>query len=359
MKFIVIICGKLRDFVRHRTLVFVLMCLGILASDLMFIYFGGNVKQFFVNDSAPVYTVSSPAGRIDLSALTHEAYVRRIMDLDLYVPLTAEMLSGNTDEWFGLSEYLSTYGEGVIRVRKDFTGMGAAKGKLADLTRPCSMTVPETLSMEKNEFAPILVNGVAVQVVGATIMDVFMMSYDNMTALGLAPSDAAVRLDPRTTAKEEALFCRTLRDTYGLTVQKEETVLDTSDLRREILRLLVMYLTSMFALIYIMIYLTESYSYELNIYRLCGASHEKLIWILGAVSDAVLFAAGGVAVLLHRLLYQPLFRKINLLEVVRYSAADYLLILILTVLLNHLIMSCCLRVKLKRSIVESARRLRD
>ena len=119
--------------------------------------------------------------------------------------------------------------------------------------------------------------------------------------------------------------------------------------------MLAVYLLCMLSMLYITVYILDGMVYELSVYGLLGATNKKLILIPAAVQGALLTAANGIAVLLHVLLYKPLFSRINLYEFT-YTPSIYVGAILVMLALSLTVTFVYLKIRIGNYAVVNFRR---
>lgn len=125
----------------------------------------------------------------------------------------------------------------------------------------------------------------------------------------------------RLTADITAAFHGAVTDPYQYIMQK--TNKNTTDL----LAFCSIYLVAICSFLFLLKYLLDRNQYENAVYSIAGASKNRVIRI--AVCEILILSMGCAvfALLLHALLYDSVFRYINVYENVTYTFLDYLAIL--------------------------------
>lgn len=104
----------------------------------------------------------------------------------------------------------------------------------------------------------------------------------------------------------------------------------------ELTMICLVYGLSMFSFMFLMKYMMETSIRENIIYGFVGASKNKITALL--LTDNICFSVftGAVGILLHVLLKEPLFDRVSVTENITYTAGDYLLIFVLSVVIAQL-----------------------
>lgn len=96
------------------------------------------------------------------------------------------------------------------------------------------------------------------------------------------------------------------------------------------------YITAILSFLFLTKYLQDISANETILYRVVGASLYQTRTILLLENILLALLTGGAAIVLHRLLYEPLFRTINFYDHIAYTWQDYGILLLLILLLTML-----------------------
>ena len=285
-----IAAGKLRQFVSKSPFVFVMFLLGSAACSLMFLYFWGNLQYTVRSAQAVSYTASLADQKQPLSAEvfaladTYDVRMDAIWfpdaetDASVLCTNRAESFSVWGCEWSDLEEHGTLIASDVALLPEETAG--------------------------------------AFRVIGYTSSRHCFVSRHTFCSLGLPASELRLTLSPETSKDGQDAFLRAFAElTRGAYSLRETTrSMPLEDILGVLVPMLAVYLLCMLSMLYITVYILDGMVYELSVYGLLGATNKKLILIPAAVQGALLTAANGIAVLLHVLLYKPLFSRINLYE---------------------------------------------
>ncbi len=330
-KCLYIAAGKLKHFLTDNPFVFVMFFLGSAACSLMFLYFWGNLQYTVSVSQAVSYTATlrSPA-QTDNSAL------------------------------FALAE---TYG---VRIDAIYALSDETDAALLCTNRPESFSVWGCEWTALDETGTVIVSDISLlpdeiarelRTVGRTSSRYCFVSQNTVSFLGLPATEIRLTFPHTIPSLKQTEFLQSFAQNTAHAYLLTETTrtLPVGELLGVVLPMLAVYLLCMFAMLYILVYVLEGMAYELSVYGLLGASNAKLVLIPAIVQGVLLAAANGIAVLLHILLYDVLFSRINLYEFA-YSPAMYLQASVLMLALSFAVMLIYLRCRIGNYAVVNFRR---
>ncbi len=293
MKILSVIWGKLWELMRRNTFVFVMLCIGIFASNMMFTYFYGNIK----------YT-SEHAGHtvIEIQNSTENSMTARELTLKLQAYDIADI------------EFTSLY------------------------------TGKEPLPVEYTEAA----------ITGSAYT---LISYGMRESADLIPVSVRVETNTSQRAISTSELLELLREQYGDDYTVEELKTINKEFWKQIAVVLAVYLASIISMLFLMTYLYEDTAKELNVYETLGATRGQVVWIMTSVQLVLLVTFSVLAQLAHWVLYEPLFAKLAWNERVTYTFADYAVISGVTVLLVLAFVVLFLAFRTRGSVIEAKRRV--
>lgn len=330
-KCLYIAAGKLKHFLLQNPFVFVMFFLGSAACSLMFLYFWGNLQYTVSTYQAVSYTAT-----LEIPAQTDSGALFAL----------AETYDVRMDAVYALSD--ETDAELLCTNRpENFSVWGC---KWSDLDETGTVIVSD-ITLLPDQVAR------ALRAVGRTSSRYCFVSQNTVSSLGLPATEIRLTLPHTLTSAEQnkflQAFAQNTSDAYLLT--ETTRTLPVGELLGVVLPMLAVYLLCMFAMLYILVYVLEGMAYELSVYGLLGASNKKLLLIPAIVQGVLLAAANGIAVLLHVLLYDVLFSRINLYEFA-YSPAMYAQASVLMLALSFAVMLVYLRFRIGNYAVVNFRR---
>lgn len=359
MKHLYIAMKKLKSFLKERPFLFVLFFAGSVSCSLMFVYFWGNMMYLVQTYRAPSYTATLEQEMItDVEALCAlaDSYDTRV---DAICPLNRRMLGGRTAEAF----FAASDGEPVPvlctnRIGKFyFWGCGGEELQKEGSVILSVGLLEGTREDDAQQEPELVLLGKPLNVAGRTSGGYSLLSPETFASFGLPATELRLTLGSSLSKGERADFLRAFDELTNGTYALQETTaeLPLGELLVVALPMLFVYLLSMFAMLYILIYLLEGMTYELSVYGLLGARTRSLILIPALLQGTLLLGAELLAVLLHSLLYRALFARINL-EPFAYSAGMYVQAVGVMLALSFAVMLLYLKRRIGGSTVVNLRK---
>lgn len=354
MKHLYIAINKLKSFVKERPFLFCLFFVGSVACSLMFVYFWGNLRYMVRSYRAGSYTaVLTQEAQMDTDALFDLAEEYGTC-LDAICSLDGRVLGGQTADAF----FASGTGDTV-----DFLCTNRMEQRYfwgceeEDLLKENAVILSTRLSDANNADPVLTLFGKPLQVVGRTSSRYCFVSPETFVRSGLLPMELRLTLDMELSDTRRQAFLQSFEQLTGGAYALTETTADLpiGELLLGVLPMLLIYLLSMFAMLYILMYLLEGMTYELSIYGLIGARNRSLILIPALLQGFLLLAAELVAVWIHQLLYRPLFSRINL-EAFSYPPVAYAQAILLMLTVSFAVMLLYLKYRIGGSSVVNLRK---
>lgn len=336
MKFLSLSFSRIySDWINHR-LTFVLFFLGAMASSLVFIYFYGNAMKQDI-------------------AITEDSLEYRAFEIwfDENIPITEDQL-----------HVLDDYGIAEVQVTSEVTLPPELIAKVPDEARieisaarengeniGFSLFSKEQLTQGEilidkiygENLTKITVNGIPFSVagtvdhgagvlflpIGAYMKDIGEANYLLfLTSEILSRWEISSALQDLNTAFPQASSCQ------GPDVAMD---FDQKSQNRELLDATFLYIASLLSFLFLFKYLQDQNQEENVIYRLTGARRTKLFAVILSEVGLLSLAACLLTSFFHKLLYFPLFSKLNTTETwISYTIADYGIITGAIVLLSLL-----------------------
>lgn len=354
MKHLYIALNKLKSFLFERPFIFALFFVGSVACSLMFVYFWGNLRYMVRSYSAVSYTaVLTQETQADTGALYDlaEEYGTRI---DMICMLDGRVLGGQTADVFFATHAEESAGILCSNRMDAFYFWGCEK---EDLLRENAVILSTRLLDEHANEPELALFGTPLQIIGRTASRYCFVSPETFAQYGLLPMELRLTLDADLSSARKQAFLQTFEQLTGGAYLLTDTTADISikELLFVVMPMLLVYLLSMFAMLYILMYLLEGMTYELSIYGLIGAKNSSLVLIPALLQGLLLLSAELVAVLLHWLLYRPLFSRINL-EAFSYPPVAYAEAGLLMLAISFAVMLLYLKYRIGGSSVVNLRK---
>ena len=316
MKFLRLILSRLTLYYQKNTLIFFMFFLGGVASMLGFLYFWGNMLPSVRWRSDRTggfreYTLSS-----DRSYETEELQ-------ELFA--ATSLFSGVT------VENISEKG----RIQASLFGEIAVYPTIGD----ASFAGEDTFSVIAPDNARLMVGDSAT--IGGEIFtvtgkhsqeDAYYIPYAAFEKLELSVNGLILYSAEREPEKKDKAYAFLQENFPGAAIETPHiwNSFDATDSYATALQLTVSYGAVMLAFLFLFLHMIEETADMTAVCRIVGADGRK-IGAMHLCEILLLTASTGITgILLHILLYRPVFSKIDLLQGVNYRAIDYALALILT-----------------------------
>lgn len=182
------------------------------------------------------------------------------------------------------------------------------------------------------------------------------VTYDAPETRGWALCSVELELSCGEHATETETLVARLREAFGGGVRADAY----EDVRQTFLKdgliLVLIYLGSIFSVLFLMTDLCEGSVTELRIYAMLGAGQGWLLGVLSIILLCILFAVGSLAQLLYAALYPSLFVRFTGDGSFVYTAVDYMLVTVGAVLLVFAFLCCFAAYQIRGSCMDAYRR---
>lgn len=346
MKILHLIKTKLQAIIRQNTLVFVFLCIGLFACDLMFIYIFGVYRNFSNSSNIPDYYIEYATGSL-LNAEEISSEILSVVSVE------------NMEFYTQIDSDNSMYGaikidgdQFLLRASTNIDGFVVSRGDLNGLQKTGTVLIPESI-YDNVSGDSITLNGVSLEIVGTIAADnYFLISADTMKELGFSVLAAAIYRGDNGRIKDK------MQEEFekNYVVSYIENTALKEDSRNNLYFILLLYMICAVTFLFFCTYLYEDSSYEFNIYEILGATKLHIIAILMGAIITILTMVYWVAVGVHYSLYGIFF--IHLLsESYTYTICDYITVYLLSVSVITLFLSVWLLIKTRNSMITNSRKM--
>jgi ABC-type multidrug transport system fused ATPase/permease subunit len=369
MKFLYVLWKDILNFFKRDTFCILVLLLGMVASNVMFIYYMGNI----IHAGRALRTTTLTVMRTEaIQKLDKDALLKLENNYNVdswhYTIAGKEALDGNDnrtsylnrDEYFdALREYATGMGsEETITIfgARRLTDYYAFQGKINYLKRDNTILIPEKLSVNGQAFERITLCGHEFEVVGTIAGFDFLMSEETYLASGLCPDIMVFELpttNRNTIASFEQSLGHILGDTYEM--RQAETQDGNGEVEKAMIVASIIFVMAVLALLYLCAYIFESYALEAAVYSIVGVTKCKIAWLLNTILLSFLLLAGLLAVGIHAALYESVFSSLNWLPF-SYSIGEYIAYVMLGVVLIFIVEACYIRSRIKDAPILMKRR---
>ena len=372
MKFLYVIWTDILNFFKRDTFCILVLLFGMVASNVMFIYYMGNI----IHTGRALHTTTLTVQRIGGNpTLTGTALLELEQTFNAnswyYTVAGKEALDGNEEHtsylnqetyFDSLREYAIGWGtDDVVTVLgvKQIGDYYAFQGKIEYLEQDGSILIPEKLAVKGQQFDRITLCGQEFQVVGTIVGYEFLMSEETYFASGLCPDMIVYEL-PTTNQKTIASFEQSIKQILGnaYEIGKIQMQQGAGEVEKAILVASIIFVLSVLALLYLCAYIFESYALEAAVYSIVGVTKVKIAWLLNAILLMFLLLSGGIAIGIHASLYESIFSNLNWIPI-SYSVEEYIAYVLLGTTLIFAIEARYIRSRIKEAPILMKRRFEE
>lgn len=347
MKILYLIGSKVWMIIRQNTLVFIVLCVGLISCDLMFVYSFGLWRQFVQNSGVVdyyLYAVEGEQSVDELSELIES--VKPSCDNDYYCKIESGTII-HVDESINWNEYM-------IRTSNCWGKFYAASGSVDDLTEVGTVLVPEKFYNAELIGNAITLNNVPLKVVGsAGQMNVFYVSMETMEVSNFLINIAALRLNDN--GKLRKVLQDVFDGEYNVEYNKNEAIRENA--RSELYQVYAIYIICSLTFLYFCTYFYTDSAYEFNIYAMIGAKKWQVIIIFSGALFCILSVIYMMAVIIHGVLYDVIFQPLFTEGGYFYTLWDYTIVFGLSVVAVMVLILLWLSIKLRGSMITTARKV--
>lgn len=355
LKYLYIAASHIRSMLKNNTFLSLLLVIGITVCDIVFLYFWGNIMQGMALVTAPAFEVYAN-DYIDARQLCDD--LTECSSIMFLSPIRKNSIADNECEYYDTEAYLAANEDNEIY----FATSNDLSLILSDASRvdqKNSLLVPDRFIGKKGELPDLVIDGTSYNAVGISYSRYFLVSLDTFSDNKLPAVRIDMRLPAGTSEKEVAAFRIKLDSLLGekatvCDVTKTEGS-DFSDISDILIGAIAVYVLCLISLFYIIAYIFDESAFELSVYELLGGARRNMISILCIDMLLVLIISAVSACVIHQILYQPLFSRINVYEFV-YTPKLYIYPMMITIAVIMLIQFAFCRFKLKKNVVVNFRK---
>ncbi len=346
MKILYLTLNMLRTMLKRNTFMCVLLFVGTLACNLMFIYTYGVVAASNITDGIPEFVMSYESGEL-LSVGDIPGKLKSIKDASVYYYASVDAASSTemTDSMgAGVDEYLISASD-VAKTKKTTTG------NAEDLSETGTVIIPEDITGLKVGDS-IKLNGCELRVIGTAVSFYYYVSVETFVDCGFTPSGFAVDVLYRDVDDAEKIISEAIHD--GYVMEKTETKLD-SGAKRDYMLTFLIFILSIVSFLYMFVYISDENAREYAIYELVGAKRKTIILTLSLSLFIILCVSAIFSVAVHAAFYERFFAKLIINDEFVYSGMDYFLISLISLIAVYSVITVYVNTRMKGSALESIR----
>ncbi len=318
MKWVLLIKARLSQYLKTNRTIFLLFLAGGILSSTVFSYFYGNLVSIMSTRNLQdtyyrKYTVT-------FWEPVNQEMVDALLDSEL-----VESVSVMSDFFDKNQELQRT----IVAEMKNHPSAVISKGTRNPHISVAEIIIPPDATEMVGEW--VMLQGREFLAIGQHTESFYYISFQDFQDMNLPIQGLQVIAKERQNFSNDRIVClvQEIFPASDISTPEQFENMDTKNALGEILMICFVYAVSMMSFVFLLAYLLDSNLDHTMICRLVGASNRDIfrLTLLEGVSLCVLVDAGGL--LLHRLLYAPLFRKINISTELVYSLGDYLTIFLL------------------------------
>lgn len=337
----------LRTLLRRNTFMCVLLFIGTLACNLMFIYTYGAVAASNLSDGVPEFLLSYDSGEL-LSVDDISSKLGELDDASIYyyMPIDASSSTQMTaSTGAGVDGYMICASDAV-------TTKKTTTGDAEDLSESGTVTVPDDFTSVKVGDV-ITLNGCELRVVGTAASLYYYVNIKTFIDCGFMSVGFAVDVPYRDVDYAEKIITDAIHD--GYVTEKKETELGSQGMKDYMLTFLIFLLSSV-SFVYMFVYISEENAREYAIYELVGAKRNTILLSLSLSAFVILCVSTVFAVAVHAALYDSFFATLIANDEFFYKASDYAMISFISLVAVYAVVAAYINAMMKGSTLESIRR---
>lgn len=315
MKTLKLMLSRLKQYYRNNKFIFVLFVIGGLLNAIVFAYFYGNQVSY----NADRYSQENYYRKytVYLESSTEKESYKKLLESDLIQNvIVGHPLPSQPPEFL-----LGTMNENINVVKVKGTLSFSDKYQVI-VSRKCRTPVGDSINFYGKDFTVIGQN---------TNDDEYYIPYEAYEELGLEDSILYVyskKHQDISNDKVAALIKDTFPDSSIDTPAKWDA-LNMRSMKSEIILICVCYAFSTISFMFLLRHMLDSMVYDSAVCMIVGASKSTISAITFWESMLLSLTSGAVGLVLHRLLYNVLFKKINITSEMVYKFSDYIFIFLL------------------------------
>ncbi|MBQ9134136.1 MAG: ABC transporter permease [Clostridia bacterium] len=345
MKTLYLIFSKIRMIIRESPFIFAVLCIGMTACNLMFIYMYGVAQDHKRDPTLPDYYVTYIGNGEQLCI---DEISRRVAEVAprstvrYYTTIDADATT--------VGEHTVDAEQFAILARNDDEFFDATSGRTERLAEKNTVLVPE--EYRDTIYSTIVLNGREFEVVGTTIVSEFFLSRISYIENGFLPDLITVRII------DNGETLQALSEQFGdaYTVEHKIRYAVMANNRQTQYELYAIYILCALTFLFLCTYIYEDSAYELGVYQMLGASRGKLVAVLSGVMFVLLSTPSLAAQVLHVLLFDAVFTELFTQGVYVYTLRDYAAIYLTSTAVIEAFVILYLLLKTRKSAIQNVRR---
>ena len=339
-----VVISQVASMVVHNTFVIFMIVIGIIICNIMFTYTYGMIEQFKELDSQPDVIISYKAGERKSAYEVDKQLTNNAAGIDYYSIIS--LSTSDSTQNINLNNYL-------IRSRKDSNYFYTIVGSSKSLSHTSTVLIPKEFfeQYKINDF--ITLNGRQYTVVGVVSMPYFVISFDSYVENIKYPDIISIKVKDDRSIAESTI--KSVFAGYDINVLSESNQV-TEQIYKMYVSTLSVYAVSLLALLCLLTYIFEKYSYELGVYTLAGASYGKIKIIIFLTIMSFVIFSDIAAWVIHMVAYNSLFIKLNLVDSYKYYIKDYCKIYMSSFVVTFIYIAIQVNLRFRKDTLTNMRR---
>ena len=345
IKLVYLIFVKLKSMIAKDIFFFLILLVGVITCNLMFVFGYGIVMQINERDGTADFTLYNKNSNMGVSDF-EKALSEYSAEIYYYLPLEMSKCSDAIKQ--DPSDIIRS-----VRTSHSIFKTNVTTGNINNLKQYGTVIAPKDIKSLKMGDV-ITLNGSDFLIVGSSVSDDFEVSVETFESSGFIPAVISVDVP----AREVKSLATTLQEAFGTDYRIEERNKSGLDERSkgQLALIAAVYMLCIFAFMYLFVSIYDDASFELNVYEMLGATRLHIVVIVGGVMFVFLSMASLLSQAIHRIFYNGFFDKLNVINDYVYTFKDYLLMFIFTLISVYILVFIYIIVRTRRSTIACSRK---
>ena len=318
MKFLFLIANRLQQYYQKNKVIFLLFIIGGIFNAIMLCYFYGNLLPAVYNRESEDVNYRKYSASFKEPSYGDFPTLTVLAENEIFESISASgsLPNGSTLAFF--RTFTGNYPLVLLSGRGFFT---------SDYQVIVPYTCPSSLG------SSISLCGKYFEIIGkSTESDFYIISMDAFEELGVSQSvtDMVFIASERQSLQNDAVL-QLIQNSFpnNTNIRSELKVYiqyDQEDTQRYSSQILINYLVIAVSYMFLLYYLINSIMHENIVSVFVGATKADITALVFWETAILSLSVGGIGLLLHRILYKPLFTKLNVIADLSYQLGDYLVL---------------------------------
>jgi ABC-type antimicrobial peptide transport system permease subunit len=332
MKYLSLVISKVKHYYSANKLIFILLVFGFFFSSISLIYTYGNFNSY-------------------KRQVLREDYFDRTYNIisDDYIATNSDSLkSFNIDDY---SEIVFTYKDYNQKLDIDdgynleistyldnkFVDIFRFKGRIKfteeELNSGNFIIAPYELVDYMNNSDELEIYNKTYKIIGYHLGYDIIMPYNGFISNTDKVNEITLTLKNKLDPDENTAFVNELHEKFAdAGISSPYDSYTGSEVSYFYIMIIILYIISILAFMFLMKYIVDKSSYENIIYSVVGASRGTVVFLILLENIVVSFLCGSAGILFYTIFYKSIFNKINLVPGIYYTLYDYITILFIIIL---------------------------